>query len=549
MKSTSSQEPVASGGGHTWIAVAIITVVAAWLRLANASTLAIRGDEFGTLRGIRFPAGELLSRYSEQLTMHLYILGMKAWVAIAGSSALALKVPSLLAGIAIVPLVCWLGSRRGERDTALVAGVLIALNVTLIQFSRMARVYSVLAVVILLGMFLYERAVRERRGRDWLVLGLLNAVALSLSLVSVCYLAVQALHAAMLILSERSDRRRALAGLGASIALSASLALAFYWRALDRILTFREWYAGAGSLRFDWVDNALGRYYGSLTLPFLTLLVVGAIVVWRRDRSRGGLLLLWAVFPWLFFVAAGSRHAEPAFARFLLPSVPAQLLLIAGGAIAVAQLLPRMDRRRAAIGALVVLTAGTVLPSGYAARVMRDASLPYVDVLARIGAQAAPTDLITSCLLGMDRPDLLEEARELPPFHPVEQIVADWPAPAEGRLYLVTRKLRRAMPDWSRAFRIETVTGRSGRSLLILSGESGSSGGQALRQALKSYFEAVVAPTQGGVDHRRYFELSTAHSVLADIARADGDRRSFELNRELSHRYRGMLRDAERGQR
>ena len=59
-----------------------------------------------------------------------------AWVLLVGASPFALRVPSLVAGVAVVPLVYWLGARLLSRSCGIVAALLVAINLILIEDSR-----------------------------------------------------------------------------------------------------------------------------------------------------------------------------------------------------------------------------------------------------------------------------------------------------------------------------------------------------------------------------------------------------------------------------
>lgn len=527
-----------------------MTLLAALLRCVPGAGFGLWGDEFGTLRFIEQPAGVILSSYSEQLTMHLYLLGMKAWVWVAGDSPLALKLPSMLAGVGLVPLVYGLGARWVSWPAGAVAAVLVAVDLSLIYYSRFARVYSVLVVVVVVGMALYASATRSPRSRTLVLLSVCNAVGLALSMLYIGFVAAQIVHASLsAACSGRAGRKRIL-GLAASLVATGALALAFYSQALNEFLAFRRWYSGSAWFRVDWIGVTLHHYFPAGFWLVLPLVAVGTVVVWKRDRLIGGLLLSWTLIPWLFFVVTGPRHSAVAFARFLLPTLPASFILIGAGVVALARLLPlvRSSGRAAAFGCVFAVFL-SVVPGSYVRRLLRDPSPPYAAALAHIAERAAPDDLAAS-FLGMDRPDLLELPEGLPTLVPLEQLAAAWPPPATGRIYILTKLKAQAEARWSSEFSAVVFSGDGKRQFAVLQGAPGTAGGPELRRALRHFLVGVVAgESKAEAGARRYYELTSSYQTLSAIALADGDEALSADYRARAAGAAGRLRDLTRTKR
>ncbi len=79
----------------------------------------------------------------------LYYLMLHAWTTMAGTSEIALRVPSALAGTLLVGLIIWAGRRIFNQTVALWAGLIAALAPIQIFYSQQARGYPMLDSILL----------------------------------------------------------------------------------------------------------------------------------------------------------------------------------------------------------------------------------------------------------------------------------------------------------------------------------------------------------------------------------------------------------------
>ena len=113
-----------------------------------------------------------------------------------GDPAIWLRLPSLLAGVALVPVTYWLGLLTVGRRAGLVAAAVIALSPHAIFYSVEARPYALLAVAVAGSTICLLRALATRRAAWWVAYGALSAAALCTHLTSAFALGAQALWAA-----------------------------------------------------------------------------------------------------------------------------------------------------------------------------------------------------------------------------------------------------------------------------------------------------------------------------------------------------------------
>lgn len=109
----------------------------------------------------------------------VYFVALKLWMGVAGASEAALRAPSLIASVLLVPLVYAVGRRTVPRNAALAGAALTAVSPLQLYFAQEARMYMLLALLAAVAALAYLR------WRDALVAGTPGA-ARALVLYAVC---------------------------------------------------------------------------------------------------------------------------------------------------------------------------------------------------------------------------------------------------------------------------------------------------------------------------------------------------------------------------
>ena len=195
-----------------WWPLAALIVLAAALRLATLSEQSFWYDEAFTpvhvLHGsLRATLHSLV--HSENTPPLWYLL---AWVdtKLLGDGALALRLPSALAGIATVPLAWAVAGELAGRRAALISGAIVAVNPLFVWYSQEARAYGLFVMLSALAMLCFVRALKQPTRGRMAAFALSGALALLSHYFAVFLLAPMALW----LLRERATRRAALPALG-----------------------------------------------------------------------------------------------------------------------------------------------------------------------------------------------------------------------------------------------------------------------------------------------------------------------------------------------
>lgn len=158
--------------GISIAAGALIVLVGAWARLPRLADASIWLDEAHSLRIAKLNWSTLwLSGYDNTPPLYYSLLKLSL---LFGDTELVLRLPSLLAGIATIPVIIWAGSLMSGARAGLAAALFFALSAVQIEYSQEARAYSLLvfnlalAIVGLLLIFQEVRIPGSLTGRGFL---------------------------------------------------------------------------------------------------------------------------------------------------------------------------------------------------------------------------------------------------------------------------------------------------------------------------------------------------------------------------------------------
>ncbi|MGH7556330.1 MAG: glycosyltransferase family 39 protein [Gemmatimonadota bacterium] len=297
-----------------------VTLAGAALRVGPAVLWPIRHDEVLTwLTAQADPTAFLLWAHHPHHPPLSYALARLSTTLFGTDVEWALRLPSLLAGMACIPLAYAIGRALGSRAGGILLAILIAFDPLLVDQARLARMYSLYALLFLAA--LYGLTHLEGRGRiprwRWGLTGLgLGAIFWTHVLGLVLWGGV-----ALGIATGRGDGERRLAAvkaMGLAVVLSA-VGLDWLWRhAVETIRSSASGQEGFGPsiLALRGLDSV---YPGTVAgLLLLLAALMGLIRLYRRDpflsRVLVGLFLLSILAP---VVGAGDRAYG--INRYLLP--------------------------------------------------------------------------------------------------------------------------------------------------------------------------------------------------------------------------------------
>ncbi len=197
-----------------WWPLAALTLLAAALRLSTLGVQSFWFDEAFTpvhvLRASLFTTLDHLTR-TENSPPLWYIVEWVFW-RLFGAGEWALRMPSALAGIALVPVSWAIGRELGSRAAAIAAAALVAVSPIFVWYSQEARVYGLYTLVTGVAMLCFLRFSARPQDRGRLIA---FAIAGVLALVTHYFTAFLLAGMALWLLWRPETRRRCIPALAA----------------------------------------------------------------------------------------------------------------------------------------------------------------------------------------------------------------------------------------------------------------------------------------------------------------------------------------------
>jgi mannosyltransferase len=149
-----------------WALVMIATVI----RLLTINNQSFWTDEALTAYEAHVPFGAMLNSVMHvETTPPLYFVLVWAWAHVVGIGEVALRTPSMLAGVVLVPIAYLSARELASRWAGVIAAALVTVNPFLIWYSQEARAYMLLTMLCGASLLWFARARRDpsRRNLAW----------------------------------------------------------------------------------------------------------------------------------------------------------------------------------------------------------------------------------------------------------------------------------------------------------------------------------------------------------------------------------------------
>jgi len=376
---TSAPSDVAPGGATLRrLLLALLTIGALLLRVRYLGE-AMRVDEsFSYTAYAARPLSYGLTHYTGNNhlfhTLLVHLTTRALW-----NSPVIVRLPALVAGVALVPATYLMASRLFSRTAGLIAAALVAVSPPLVAYSVNARGYGIVSLVFVLLLWLGPALVRsERLGAWWLHAALatigfytIPVMAFAFGGYSVWLIATALTHTAV-------DRRRfarrwivSTAGAGAATLLLYTPVFAVagtkvvFANPYAAPVSFRAWRAGLPHLAADtWT-------FWNAGVPVVLAVVVAVAFIaglLRQRRETSRIPVAFPILAWILLQLAVQRVLP--FPRIWLFLVPLYLAIAAAGiAWAVDAIATRVPVRAVLAPAVAIVLAGALAASlvGYEA--------------------------------------------------------------------------------------------------------------------------------------------------------------------------------------
>jgi mannosyltransferase len=324
---------------EVWITGALVAI-AAVIRIVVINDQSFWQDEALTAYEAQLPLGAMIKTVVHvETTPPLYFLVIWVWAHLFGTSDVALRSVSMLAGVALVPVAYISGRDLVSPRAGVVAAALITVNPFLIWYSQEARTYMLLALLCGLSFMWFVRARVEptRRNVAWW------AVCSSLALMTHFFAGFLVAPEALWLLW--SSRTRLV---GAAVAVTAAVQVAMLPFALIDTGHGVGWIAQAARLtRFsqavaEWGVSIMYRRatLDQSLLGGAAVLVLAALLITiggdRRTRSGAAVAAAVGGFVWVAPLVLGivSPSHDYFLSRNVIPAVVPLAVVLGAACVA-----------------------------------------------------------------------------------------------------------------------------------------------------------------------------------------------------------------------
>jgi mannosyltransferase len=412
-----------------WLVIAIPAAVSFVVGGYEIGGPSLWRDEAYTKDAIGRPVGQIFALLGHQDVVHgAYYVLMHVIASAAGTSATALRFPSLCAMVVATGFVAAIGRRSaalalapdtrppasgdGRRPrlpdipalTGLLSGLLFATAPYMTYYAQMARSYAIETMFATIASYLLLRAYPDGRWRWWSAYG--AAIALT-GLFNLFGLLILAAHGVTLLLTDargRSPRGRR-AGRIPLRWLAVSAAAVVVLGPLIRVAS-RERQQIAWLTRPDLsaIERLLSTMAGSrpLVIPFALLALAGLAAGWladdRRPLNPAAIALPWLVVPPFLLIAAS--FVKPVYdVRYVEFCLPALSILAGAGLVGLIRFAAGTPLGRLHLGwlpATLVIAGLAVLLAGPQQAIRQTAARPDNLRLASaiVAANEQPGDVV-----------------------------------------------------------------------------------------------------------------------------------------------------------
>jgi len=334
-----SQEPGASARASRFVpSVAAATAVAAALRCAGLSRQVLGGDE---VHAIRYAAasglGEILTTYPEADNSIPLTALYHLWFRMGFTpSELELRLPVLLCGVALVPLLPVLMRREVGDRTAQILAWLLAVSPALVLYSRIVRSYLPVVLLASLAAIAFAAWMRSRSSRTAAVYVALAAASVFFHLGAGPFVLAPFVYAAAaaVVRPGSTPGPVALARLFAATAAALGLFLIPAWDTLGPLIASVRQTASIG---LDTLTGFARLQAGTPSAPlaagFYAVAILGAAGLARRRPPLAAYtaILVAGQIVGILLLSPFVHHHPMVFGRYLLVTLPIVLLWVALG--------------------------------------------------------------------------------------------------------------------------------------------------------------------------------------------------------------------------
>jgi uncharacterized membrane protein len=239
-----------------------------------------------------------------------------------GNSEVILRFIPAVVGVLTIPLIYCVGKEFMDRNVGIIAAAAFAFSPFLVYYSQEARAYSMMLFFVVFAIIFYLKALKDNRIRNWVLFGLLSALAFWSHFYAFAIIASLVLYA---LIVQLADLRRNIKKIWMVVLSVVVFSIACLPLIIVAFHLFASRTASAptfGVQGFDVIYQTLLQVAGFNELVmylFLLLFIAGTVQAFLIDRNKGWFLVSLTVFTFVISI----------FLSYRMPMVPRYLIFFA----------------------------------------------------------------------------------------------------------------------------------------------------------------------------------------------------------------------------
>jgi uncharacterized membrane protein len=391
----------------------VLALIIAGFGLRLIVTRSIWLDEAISIAQVQQPFTEMIAGLAADVHPPLHHAVLWLTVRLLGTGELAVRLPSIIAGTLLIPVLYGTGRDLYDRRVGLVAATFGTVAPIAIWYSQEARMYAVFMLFSLLAVWAQVRALRGRRPGAWAVYSIATAAMIWTQYFAVLQILVQQGAFAIAFWRRRHPGKRWVFGLAWTASILAILGLLIPLRPLFESQVHTYIHNTGLALPAQAGLGATQQQQTQLSVYALIANVIWGLWGYHADTTMAQIVALWPLGMLMLLVLLGRGYSPHSMLLLSVAAVPALALFGVGlvqrnlfelryfvgavpvGLLLIARLASSTENRgpRRLIVALVVVT----LAVGLADQQLNGANPRLYDfrgALALVSAQARPGDVV-----------------------------------------------------------------------------------------------------------------------------------------------------------
>lgn len=312
------------------------------LRLDNLMVAGYSPDEAFSIHHASLTFKEIIGNSGNEPHPPLYYILLHFWMGIFGISEIATRSLSAIFGVVSVFITYQLGRLLFNRETGMIASLIVTVSTFHITYSQESRMYSLMAMLTLVSMFFFIKMMREKSIKFTVYYQLSSILLMYSHIYGFFIILAQNLY--LMATSLKSKKQKQYISLKKWITIQMILAAAFIpwiWVLIHQIIGIENGsFVNINWLPFPHLSDlfntfSLYTYYDPITLVLFSLLSLCALIPRAVDGGKmpGALifLLIWLFVPILVPFAISKLAFPIYYPKYTIAASFSFYMLVARG--------------------------------------------------------------------------------------------------------------------------------------------------------------------------------------------------------------------------